>query len=185
MIIILIINTKVIIISYSCNFYYVIISFAFLNSWFSGGSFCVVLCICALFVFVLCLVCQTLPVSLGCPFLISPSVSSNVYFNTITRLVCIIKKNNWWVLVIKLWYHFDNFTVAIMIWLITVEYLYHRWARIHSVCHSQSPYFPLSWLFTGLLTWVTQPEVCMEQEEDHLTLVEHTSSPSFCRFCVA
>ena len=114
-----------------------------------------------------------------------PSVSSNVYFRTITRLVCIIKKNDWWVLVIKLWYHFDNFTVAIMIWLITMEYLYHRWPRIHSVCHRQSPYFPLSWLFTGLLIWVTQPEVCMEQEEDHLTLVEHTSSPPFCRFCVA
>jgi hypothetical protein len=31
------------------------------------------------FVFVLCLVYQMLPVSMDCPFLISPSVFSNVY----------------------------------------------------------------------------------------------------------
>ena len=39
-----------------------------------------VLCFCALFVFVLCLVCIVWPVSLYCPFLIVPSGFSNVYF---------------------------------------------------------------------------------------------------------
>ena len=50
-----------------------------------GGTFvphpCSLLCVlcCGLFVFVLCLVCQVLPVSLGCSFLIDPPVFSNVY----------------------------------------------------------------------------------------------------------
>jgi len=39
--------------------------------------FCVVFCV--LFAFVLCLVCPMLPESLDCPFLIAPSVFSNVY----------------------------------------------------------------------------------------------------------
>jgi hypothetical protein len=42
-------------------------------------SFCVVLCRFVLFVFVLCLMCPLLPVSLDCPFLIAPSVFSNVH----------------------------------------------------------------------------------------------------------
>ena len=37
------------------------------------------MCFCALFDLVLCFVCTMLPVSLDCPFLIIPSVSSNVY----------------------------------------------------------------------------------------------------------
>ena len=37
--------------------------------------FCVVLCFGVLFVFILCVVCPMLPVSLECPFLIAPSVS--------------------------------------------------------------------------------------------------------------
>jgi hypothetical protein len=36
-------------------------------------------CVFVLFVFVLCLVCPMLPVSLDCPFLIAPSIFSNVY----------------------------------------------------------------------------------------------------------
>ena len=43
--------------------------------------FCVVVCFYVLFVFVLCLVCPILPVSLDCPFLITPSVFSNDYLN--------------------------------------------------------------------------------------------------------
>jgi hypothetical protein len=39
--------------------------------------FCVV---CVSFVFVLLLVCPTLPMSLDCPFLIAPFVFSNIYF---------------------------------------------------------------------------------------------------------
>ena len=42
-------------------------------------AFCVVLCLCLLFVFALCLVCPILPVSLDCPFLIASSFFSNVY----------------------------------------------------------------------------------------------------------
>ena len=37
---------------------------------------------CVLFVFVLCLVCPMLPVSINCPFLIIPSDFSNVYLPT-------------------------------------------------------------------------------------------------------
>ena len=37
--------------------------------------FCVVLCFGVLFIFILCVVCPMLPVSLDCPFLIAPSVS--------------------------------------------------------------------------------------------------------------
>jgi hypothetical protein len=37
----------------------------------------------AFFVFVLCLVCEMLPVSLACPFLIAPSIFSNIYFSWI------------------------------------------------------------------------------------------------------
>jgi hypothetical protein len=50
-----------------------------------GGTFvphpCSFLCVlcCVLFVFVLCLECPVLPVSLDCSFLIDPSVFSNVY----------------------------------------------------------------------------------------------------------
>jgi hypothetical protein len=44
-----------------------------------------VLCYCALFVFVLCLVCPKLPVSLNCPFVIAPSDFSNVYLQTKTK----------------------------------------------------------------------------------------------------
>ena len=40
---------------------------------------CVVLSFCVLFVFVLCLVCPLLPVSLDCPFSITPSIFSNGY----------------------------------------------------------------------------------------------------------
>ena len=41
-----------------------------------------------LFVGILCLVsCLVLPVSLGCPFVIVPSVFSNVYFNQIRSVV--------------------------------------------------------------------------------------------------
>ena len=36
-------------------------------------------CIFLLFVFMMCLVCTMLPVSLDCPFFIDPSVSSNIY----------------------------------------------------------------------------------------------------------
>ena len=36
-------------------------------------------CVFVMFVLVLCLVCPMLPVSLGCPFLIAPSVFNNVY----------------------------------------------------------------------------------------------------------
>ena len=36
------------------------------------------------FIFVLCLVYPVLPVSLDCPFLISPSVFSNVYFRPVS-----------------------------------------------------------------------------------------------------
>jgi hypothetical protein len=39
----------------------------------------IVFCVFVLFVFVLCLVYPVLPVSLDCPFLIAPSVISNVY----------------------------------------------------------------------------------------------------------
>ena len=42
--------------------------------------FCIVLCYCVLFVVDLCLVGPLLAVSLDCPFLIAPSVFSNVYF---------------------------------------------------------------------------------------------------------
>jgi hypothetical protein len=42
-------------------------------------SFCVVLCLFVLLVFVLCLLCPVLPVSVDCPFLIAPSVFSNVH----------------------------------------------------------------------------------------------------------
>ena len=42
--------------------------------------FCVVLCLFVLFVFVLCLVYSMLSVSLVCPFLISPSVFSRIYW---------------------------------------------------------------------------------------------------------
>jgi len=41
--------------------------------------FCVLLCLCVLLVFVLCLMYSMLPVSPDCPFLIDPSVFSNVY----------------------------------------------------------------------------------------------------------
>ena len=50
-----------------------------------GGTFiphpCSLLCVlcCVLFVFVLCLVCPVLTVSLDCSFLIAPKVFSNVY----------------------------------------------------------------------------------------------------------
>ena len=40
--------------------------------------FCVVLCLRVLFVFILCLVCPVLPMSLECSFLVAPSVFSNV-----------------------------------------------------------------------------------------------------------
>ena len=42
---------------------------------------CVLWVFFALFIFVLCLVCPTFPVSLDCSFLIVPSVFSNVYFH--------------------------------------------------------------------------------------------------------
>ena len=55
---------------------------SFASTWFLMGSvlliflvFCVVF---VLFVCVMCLVCSMLPVSLDCPFLIAPSVFSNV-----------------------------------------------------------------------------------------------------------
>ena len=37
---------------------------------------------CVLFVFILCLMCPMLPVSLDCPFLVAPSVFSNFYIQT-------------------------------------------------------------------------------------------------------
>ena len=50
-------------------------------------AFCVVV-FCVLFVYVLCLVCQMLPFSLYCPFLIAPSAFSNVYlFRTFEALI--------------------------------------------------------------------------------------------------
>ena len=59
---------------------------ALVHTWFFVGSmlliflvFCFVLSFCALFVFVECLVYPILPVSLDWPFLIAPSVFSNVY----------------------------------------------------------------------------------------------------------
>jgi hypothetical protein len=55
-------------------------------------SFCVVLCRFVLFVFVLCLMCPVLPVSLDCPFLIAPSVFSNVhctYLKAAVLFLCI------------------------------------------------------------------------------------------------
>ena len=41
--------------------------------------FNVVLCFCVLFIFVLCLVCPVLPVSLDCSFFVASSLFSNVY----------------------------------------------------------------------------------------------------------
>ena len=38
---------------------------------------------CVLFVFVTCLVFPMLPMSLGCPFLLAPSIFSSVYFQDI------------------------------------------------------------------------------------------------------
>jgi hypothetical protein len=43
-------------------------------------------CVFVLFVFVLCLVYPMFPVSLDCPFLIAPSVFSNVYFTLLRNL---------------------------------------------------------------------------------------------------
>ena len=51
---------------------------------FSFSVFC-------LLVFVLCLVCPMLPVSLDCPFLITPSVFSNVYLRYIQRSIKKVK----------------------------------------------------------------------------------------------
>jgi hypothetical protein len=45
-------------------------------------AFCVVLCFCVLFVFVLCLLCPMLSMSLDCPCLITRSVFSGVYFRS-------------------------------------------------------------------------------------------------------
>ena len=56
------------------------------------SDFCVVIFI--LFVFVLCLVCQILPVSLDYSFLIDPSVFSNDYLLDIYILIDIIKSDN-------------------------------------------------------------------------------------------
>jgi len=68
--------------------------------WFLVGSmlpiffvFFVVWCFCVLFVFVPCLVwCPVLPVSLDCPFLIAPSVFSNVYCQSDIVLQWILQK---------------------------------------------------------------------------------------------
>jgi hypothetical protein len=49
---------------------------------------CVALCFFVLFVFVLYLVCPMLPVSLHCPFLIAPSVFSNVYLSYVLCTQC-------------------------------------------------------------------------------------------------
>ena len=38
------------------------------------------------FAFVLCLVCPMLPVSLDCPFLVAPSVFSNVYLSCVPNV---------------------------------------------------------------------------------------------------
>ena len=48
--------------------------------------FCVVIFV--LFVIVLCLVYPVLPVSLDCPFLIAPSVFSNIYFYCVLCAQC-------------------------------------------------------------------------------------------------
>jgi len=42
---------------------------------------------CVVFLFILCLVCHALPVSLNCPFLIALSVFSEVYLG----IICILK----------------------------------------------------------------------------------------------
>ena len=61
-----------------------------------------------LFVFVLCLVYQMLPVSLGCPFLVAPSIISNVYLSfvefTMRKLVLEIYK--------RLFYYARNVTLS-------------------------------------------------------------------------
>ena len=55
-------------------------------------SFSVLCCVvfCGLITFVLCLVCSMLPVSLDCPFLVTPLVFSNVY----SMSNCIVKSNH-------------------------------------------------------------------------------------------
>ena len=58
-------------------------------------AFCVVV-YCVLFVYVLCLVCQMLPFSLYCPFLIAPSAFSNVYlFRTFEALIYSLTTIEW------------------------------------------------------------------------------------------
>jgi len=57
------------------------------STWVFGGvrvahPFSFLCCVFVLFVFVLCPVYPMLPVSLDCPFLIAPSVFSNVYLQT-------------------------------------------------------------------------------------------------------
>jgi hypothetical protein len=51
------------------------------------GLCCVCVFFCFFFVFLLCLACPILSVSLDCPFLISHSVFSNVYLLTLTKNV--------------------------------------------------------------------------------------------------
>ena len=47
---------------------------------------CVVVYFYILFVFVLCFMCPMLPVFLDCPFLIAPSVFSNIYLNFLQNI---------------------------------------------------------------------------------------------------
>ena len=41
--------------------------------------------------------------------------------------------------VVKLSHHFESFTIAIMTWLIVIEYQCHKWPRICSVCRHRNP----------------------------------------------
>ena len=61
-------------------------------------EFSSVCCVFVLFVFVLCLVCPMLPVSVDCPFLIAPSVFSNVYLFVCLRAVsCVTNVASVWI----------------------------------------------------------------------------------------
>ena len=129
---------------------------------------CVVLFV--LLVFVLCLVCPMLSVSLDCPFLIAPSVFSNVYSNTFINGY----NNNT---------HFGKVEVITSKILRSPPWL--GWP-LSNICvtneHGYVPlvvntsqFFPHSRLITGFVTRLTRRVPLVEQ--DLLTLPEHMSSP--------
>jgi hypothetical protein len=60
-------------------------------------------------------------------------------------------------------HHFKSFTVATMAWLITMEYMCHKWPMICSTCRKHLPVsFSHSWLITGFLTKLTSPVLLVE-----------------------